>query len=407
MLANKKFLDIPVDGTIYVEPSGDDVLGDGSLSRPYATLQKAVTEAALLSPGYYTIQLAPGNYGGAPIAWPVVPGVNVSLVGSGSASGVSTPITYTSIADPFEESVLFQNLGLTELNIDLAAAGGVPKVAQVTVANAGVNINRIDTLPAGSQIVRLFNCLINGLDTSSAIFMSGCQYTGGSIVVQATGTLLVLSGSVAGCPAITVDGSMVLMGVLCAFASFGGTGTLVTDAASLAPAFAPAAVTTSSVVFADTAQYIGYTPSTPANWAVVPDDVKEALDALSGLAGKASTFEETSDDTNFNTTSATDVVITGMELTPPAGKYAIWFNANLAIGTNNVEGVASIYKDGVQIAFSERSALASGAGWMGNISGMAVEDFDGVQVCDIRIRSDGVNQVDVNERSFLMMRLSD
>lgn len=286
MLAAKKFLDIPVDGTIFVEPSGDDALGDGSFSRPYATLQKAATEAALLAPGNYAIRLAPGDYGGAPIAWPVVAGVNVSLIGAGAASNVSTPITYTSIADPAEENVVFQNLGLTELNVDLALAGGVPKVAQVTVINCGVNLNRTDTLPAGPQIVRLFNCLITGIDTASAAFVSGSQYIGGLITVQVTGTLLVLGGSLAGCPAITVDGSVALMGVLCAFASFGGTGTLVTDAASLAPAFAPAAVTTSSVVYADTAQYMGYTAAAPADWSGSPPaTIKEALDRIAAAVG--------------------------------------------------------------------------------------------------------------------------
>lgn len=70
-----------------------------------------------------------------------------------------------------------------------------------------------------------------------------------------------------------------------------------------------------------------------------------------GPAGdNAPSYQATATD-DITTSSTTDVVATGMTLTPPAGTYLVWFSGSFN-NTNDVTFV-SIYSNGVQSQSSE------------------------------------------------------
>lgn len=277
-----------------VEGSDVAVHGRGGKLQPYATIEAALAAiVADVSLGQFCIMLAPGNYGTGPIAWPVIAGKNISVFGDGENCNITTTITYTSIGGVDEESVVFLNVGINDIDIDLAAAFAAVKVAQVYFVNCGVNVNRVDASPPGGpQVVRLFTCLITGLESSSVILVTGSQYLGGPITINATGFVLVEASSLAGCPAFVVDGTIACSSTLLATAVITGTGNLLLDATAQYPTLAAASITGPTVGNMDTAPFIGYTPAVPANWTVVPVQVAEALDELAAREPTVFVFQE-------------------------------------------------------------------------------------------------------------------
>lgn len=274
--------------------SGSDVTGTGAQLRPYQTIEAAFAAIALLPAGAYVLVLAPGTYGIAPIVWPVVAGTNISVRGTGDAS-ISQPITYTAIGGVSEESIIFQNVGVTDITIDLAAAAA--KVAQIHFFGCGVGLNRVDALPPGPQVVRVFDSFITSISTTSVVLVVNGQWIGGPAnVIGATGNLLLqsslaaamtynvaaggqilLNGCIASGSTFNVDGTMTMLSCVTPTTAIAGAGTLITDASSLY--FGPT-VTVATTVFADNAQSVAYSPAIPASWPVGTDQVAEALDYL-------------------------------------------------------------------------------------------------------------------------------
>ena len=64
---------------------------------------------------------------------------------------------------------------------------------------------------------------------------------------------------------------------------------------------------------------------------------------------------------NTTTTSATDLLVNAMTLTPAAGTYMVWFTGSVEHDTNNSFVFTSIYSGGVQVAASERQFERGGA----------------------------------------------
>jgi hypothetical protein len=69
---------------------------------------------------------------------------------------------------------------------------------------------------------------------------------------------------------------------------------------------------------------------------------------------------------DITTTSTTDVLATGMTITPPAGTYMVWFSSSVSSDTNNAEVWASIYSGGTQVSGSERELMRGAA--QGNVA---------------------------------------
>lgn len=109
--------------------------------------------------------------------------------------------------------------------------------------------------------------------------------------------------------------------------------------------------------------------------------------------------------TAFTTSSTTNVVITAFSVTPQAGTYAIWYNAESFYTTTPKSHWFSIYKAGVQISNSERSQDTAHSNQNMNDSTMTITQVNGSQAIDVRVRCDNTGSLTVNKRSLLLIRL--
>lgn len=133
-------------------------------------------------------------------------------------------------------------------------------------------------------------------------------------------------------------------------------------------------------------------------------DTQSAIDALAvALAGGIVNYNVISS-TNFSSSAAADTLITGMTVTPAAGTYAVFFNAeNTAAGSGAALWV-TVYKAGSAIADSLRKAASPAGTHEFSTSTQTIVQFNGSQTCDIRINPNG-NSMTVNQRSLLLIRL--
>jgi len=61
--------------------------------------------------------------------------------------------------------------------------------------------------------------------------------------------------------------------------------------------------------------------------------------------------------TETTTTATTPVLMSGMAITPPAGTYLVWFNAEVSGNRNNTRAAVSIFSGGTQAPHSQRTHL--------------------------------------------------
>jgi hypothetical protein len=106
----------------------------------------------------------------------------------------------------------------------------------------------------------------------------------------------------------------------------------------------------------------------------------------------------------FSTTSLTDVGITNFNVTPAQGKYAVWYNGAAFSNKNNILYNCSIYRAGVQIAETERSFLGISSSYQAIQSTMGIVNFDGTQLCDVRV-SAGSGTLQITNRGLILIRL--
>lgn len=87
------------------------------------------------------------------------------------------------------------------------------------------------------------------------------------------------------------------------------------------------------------------------------------IEIIGGPGASVSIYSDQATATDdITTSSTTDVVATGMTLTPPAGTYLVWFSGSGTIDTdqNSPEAVfCSIYSNGTQIPSSEERYASS------------------------------------------------
>jgi hypothetical protein len=271
---------------VYVDATaGSDVAepGRGSILQPYQTIHAALAAIALLPIGDYVLELAPGTYGGVPIAWPTG-GYNVSMNGAGIGTNIGIDITFTSQALD-NNQVVWQNIGMTTNPpvFDLALAS----IATIILANGGFGFSRIDTLAPGPQSVRVWNSLITSISTDSLVQAVNCHWIGGPANnVGATGAMLLTGCTFASMVAV-VDGQMLIVSSLTSGTAITGAGTVGFDASSQGASIVGP---TSSLL--DNSEFTLYNPTTIANWTPIPANVKAALDILgSNIQGNAVVFK--------------------------------------------------------------------------------------------------------------------
>lgn len=266
---------------IYVDAlSGSDADGTGAILRPYQTLQKALTEIAAAPGSNYLINLAPGDYGGAPIAWPVLANTGIAVKGQSPLNtSISAAITYTSTGASDESFTLDHIAVTTQMVFDLTLGG----VVNIIMNDGRYPVKRIDTLPPGPQSIRIFDSFTDNFDTAGTILMLGCQFVGGGTnIVQPTGFLLMDSGVFASMTA-QIDGNLALIGLIAQGTTLTGTGTVSADSTSMQSL----TIAGPTVAYLDDASTVGFTPATPADWSPAPAEVGSALDQLASNAGAA------------------------------------------------------------------------------------------------------------------------
>jgi len=107
----------------------------------------------------------------------------------------------------------------------------------------------------------------------------------------------------------------------------------------------------------------------------------------------------------FSTTSATDVLITGFTVTPVAGTYAIWYNAESYLTTTPKPHYWSIYKAGVQISDSERRQDTAHSNQTMTDATMTITTVNGSQAIDVRVRRGDTGTLTIYDRSIVLIRL--
>lgn len=134
-------------------------------------------------------------------------------------------------------------------------------------------------------------------------------------------------------------------------------------------------------------------------------DTQSAIDAIAAaIAGGISNYNIVSS-TAFTTSSQTDVVITGLTVTPASGTYAVWYNAESFYTTTPKSHWWSVYKAGAQIADSLRFQDTAHSNQNMADSTMTIVQVNGSQAIDVRVRCDTSGSLTVNQRSLLFIRL--
>jgi hypothetical protein len=108
--------------------------------------------------------------------------------------------------------------------------------------------------------------------------------------------------------------------------------------------------------------------------------------------------------TPFATTSSTDVLITGMSITPQAGTYAIWYSSTNANTTNNSKNNVTLYKGGSSITDSNRTFQTGSSNMTFQLNTLTVTSCNGSQAIDVRVKT-STGTFTVDGRSLLLIRL--
>ena len=126
--------------------------------------------------------------------------------------------------------------------------------------------------------------------------------------------------------------------------------------------------------------------------------------ALSSLGGSYSAIASST--TSVTTTSATDVVMNSMTITPPAGTYVATFATTFGHTSNGAIIYLSIYAGGTQVAYSEdaiQSPRWVNAGYGGFTQARVT--VNGTQAIDVRWRTTIATATAYN-RSLIIQRVS-
>lgn len=131
--------------------------------------------------------------------------------------------------------------------------------------------------------------------------------------------------------------------------------------------------------------------------------------------GLAPSYQATATD-DITTQSTTDIVATGMTLTPPSGTYLVWFSGSNMV--TNDDGVAdasnyvSIYSGGVQVSSSEqlsRDGITTGKVVLSTFPFNCVAEVivNGSQAIEGRWRtSDSFNTGTMHQRNLTILKVA-
>ena len=108
--------------------------------------------------------------------------------------------------------------------------------------------------------------------------------------------------------------------------------------------------------------------------------------------------------TTFSTSSSTDVIVTGLTVTPVSGRYALWYSADITIGSNNRIAECVVFVDGVVVEGTRRDVQGTGSNYRAGQQTIAEVSVDGTEAVDIRVNVSS-GSLTVAGRRLLLIRL--
>ncbi len=171
--------------TLHVATTGNDSTGDGSSSRPYATLGKALPLATagtkiVMHAGLYSNSVSVSNLqgtAGAPILVTAAEGegdVVLDRLGSGSEVMHLTDVAYSIF-----ENLIFRGATGNGINIDDGGSYASPAhhiiLRNLTVQDIGTGGNNDGIKLSGVDNIYVLGCLIKHIRSGSGIDMVGCH----------------------------------------------------------------------------------------------------------------------------------------------------------------------------------------------------------------------------------------
>jgi hypothetical protein len=309
---------------LYVNKGGDDSTGDGTIDKPYLTVQAAtaaVTDATPTSP--VAIRIGPGLFGDSQT--PIVFKPSVHLIGAGNSSITQIDFSSATWDNP---------LGFS--GFDFWSAIGIEFYAQVpiTQSTGWDNLNSILLF----EDCRALNV---GVSNTAGIpvyvrscYQSTVRVTQGSCFVQdcLSPNITVGDDSNLGAYCLVTTSPNVFSGHL----SVNGSNSELDYDATTAPDPSSIAVSNGGIIFAlDTAKSTGYTPANSSGWPFQPSSVQEALDILAAKPSlaisvldidwsQASIFEKTlAANSTFTFSNATDGKTIVVALTNTVSNYVV------------------------------------------------------------------------------------
>lgn len=107
--------------------------------------------------------------------------------------------------------------------------------------------------------------------------------------------------------------------------------------------------------------------------------------------------------TSFANSGSAYVLITGMTITPQAGTYGIWWNADATGSGSGQSLLCAVYKGASVIADSVRSSASPAGSHEFTTSTQTIAQFDGATACSIYINPGGSGMT-IKQRSMMLIR---
>jgi hypothetical protein len=286
--------------TIYVDKSGSDSTGTGSISRPYLTATFAMsTITSSSSTNRYIINIGPGVFSESSLTlkpWTWIQGAG----GKATSISLSNQVVYSGLSAGLQFSCGLQNLyftlnGITLNSTIVGTTGSVNLVIDniivdsylvvigrgsfshfATISNSNFGSIQITDM----DLLYLFACICSG----TSLFQNSLATT--ALNYQITSSQFA-TGQISGTNILTLE-----LGA-CSFTqlSLSGTFALNTDVNSI-----PFTVTSSgtpSITLNSLASFLFYIPTVTSAWSPQPVSVSSALDQLANKTGSATKISYT------------------------------------------------------------------------------------------------------------------
>lgn len=374
---------VTVDQIVYVNKGGNDTTGNGSFGQPYLTIGKAITIVVDASPTKrYGVLIGPGDYNEN-----LTIKANMFFIGLGGP--IATRITGSTINindATWNVTSADNRSGFQDISVNAVATWDFSAQTNNTdgklyfwnIRNSGAwtctaNSNITQIIIQDSEI---FGSLtFNGCNT----LIDGTSFQGSSVTVHSAATagqgpaILTLSGgNVGGNITATWTSNGVVTANLYGTAvssttvlTASGTSCTVNAATNSIPVPANRSFTSGAILVRLNDNFasglLSATTNVSVSSATAPSagQVLIATNSTTAIWGAATTLttQEVSATADTTTTSATDVLINSMTITPAAGTYLAMFSSTVDHSAQSVAVVASLYSGGVLKTDSVRGVV--------------------------------------------------